>query len=150
MVSFPPYFPSLNKVGRALDNGVEVKLIVSDFYICREDDCFIRDKNDVLVAKPKQAVRIDGMSDCEVCFCGAYGIVSCKCQLLCQQAVSCESGKILVLGDDCCVRCPPVAASCESVGDPHFVSFDGLPFSYQGIDTFLMAKTKDFEIRIKT
>ncbi|XP_044847386.1 IgGFc-binding protein-like isoform X2 [Mauremys mutica] len=70
----------------------------------------------------------------EQCVCQAGGEVVCK-------AFSCSSG------EECGVvngiqKCHPFrSATCSASGHPHYLSFDGVPFDFQGTCTYILAKT---------
>ena len=38
---------------------------------------------------------------------------------------------------------------CKGYGDPHYTTFDGKGFLYQGPCTYCLMKTNDFEVRVK-
>uniref|UniRef100_A0A674IZE5 VWFD domain-containing protein n=1 Tax=Terrapene triunguis TaxID=2587831 RepID=A0A674IZE5_9SAUR len=70
----------------------------------------------------------------EQCVCQAGGDVVCK-------AFSCGAG------EQCGVvngiqKCHPFgSATCSASGHPHYLSFDGVPFDFQGTCTYILAKT---------
>ncbi|XP_059389537.1 IgGFc-binding protein [Carassius carassius] len=74
----------------------------------------------------------------EVCMCLPDGQVVCK-RSSCGPYERCE----LVDGVH---RCKPVRqAICEASGDPHYVSFDGLRFDFQGTCTYILSQSCGLE-----
>uniref|UniRef100_A0A8C8S225 IgGFc-binding protein n=1 Tax=Pelusios castaneus TaxID=367368 RepID=A0A8C8S225_9SAUR len=70
----------------------------------------------------------------EQCVCQAGGVVICK-------AFSCspeEECKVVEGIQKCHVF---EAATCSASGHPHYLSFDGVPFDFQGTCTYTLAKT---------
>uniref|UniRef100_A0A672MAK9 VWFD domain-containing protein n=1 Tax=Sinocyclocheilus grahami TaxID=75366 RepID=A0A672MAK9_SINGR len=74
----------------------------------------------------------------EVCMCLPDGQVVCN-RSSCGPYESCE----LVDGVH---RCQPIRqAFCEASGDPHYVSFDGLRFDFQGTCTYILSQSCGLE-----
>ncbi|XP_067399057.1 IgGFc-binding protein-like [Emydura macquarii macquarii] len=70
----------------------------------------------------------------EQCVCQASGDVSCK-------ELSCGPNKECKLVDGI-RKCHPVgSATCSAAGDPHYLSFDGVAFDFQGTCTYILTKT---------
>ncbi|KAM7138220.1 IgGFc-binding protein-like isoform 4-T4 [Macrochelys suwanniensis] len=70
----------------------------------------------------------------EQCVCQAGGEVVCK-------AFSCGAGEQCRVVDGV-QKCHPFgSASCSASGHPHYLSFDGIPFDFQGTCTYILAKT---------
>ncbi|KAK2880802.1 hypothetical protein Q8A67_018070 [Cirrhinus molitorella] len=74
----------------------------------------------------------------EVCTCLPYGQVVCN-RSSCGPYEKCE----LVEGVR---RCQPIGkAICEASGDPHYVSFDGRRFDFQGTCTYILSQSCGLE-----
>ncbi|XP_074927491.1 IgGFc-binding protein-like [Chelonoidis abingdonii] len=70
----------------------------------------------------------------EQCVCQAGGEVVCK-------AFSCGSGEECGVVDGI-QKCHPFgSATCSASGHPHYLSFDGVSFDFQGTCTYILAKT---------
>ncbi|XP_044846801.1 IgGFc-binding protein-like [Mauremys mutica] len=70
----------------------------------------------------------------EQCVCQAGGEVVCK-------AFSCGSGEQCRVVDGV-QKCHPFgSATCSASGQSHYLSFDGVPFDFQGTCTYILAKT---------
>lgn len=72
----------------------------------------------------------------EECTCGDNGAVSC-------QKAKCRPGEIckLVNGVKGCY--PEGEGKCVASGDPHYISFDGRRFDFQGTCVYVLAKVCD-------
>ncbi len=72
----------------------------------------------------------------ERCVCGENGTVSC-------QASSCSPGEACRVVDGV-LGCHPVSyGRCVATGDPHYFSFDGRRFDFQGACVYTLAKVCD-------
>uniref|UniRef100_A0A8C8S399 IgGFc-binding protein n=1 Tax=Pelusios castaneus TaxID=367368 RepID=A0A8C8S399_9SAUR len=70
----------------------------------------------------------------EQCMCQAGGVVICK-------AFSCSAGEECGVVDGV-QKCHPFgSATCFASGHPHYLSFDGVFFDFQGTCTYILAKT---------
>ncbi|XP_075763599.1 IgGFc-binding protein-like isoform X2 [Pelodiscus sinensis] len=70
----------------------------------------------------------------EQCMCQAWGEVVCK-------AFTCGTGEQCGVVDGV-RKCHPFgSATCSASGHPHYLSFDGVPFDFQGTCTYILAKT---------
>ncbi|ETE64581.1 IgGFc-binding protein, partial [Ophiophagus hannah] len=68
------------------------------------------------------------------CTCQAGGAVTCQ-KFACGPNEECK----MVDGVQ---KCHPVSsATCSASGDPHYLSFDGVPFDFQGTCAYILAKT---------
>ncbi|XP_063676239.1 uncharacterized protein LOC134812668 isoform X1 [Bolinopsis microptera] len=147
---FTPFFPPINKVATAMRNNMESKMIVNNMQVCQELNCVSRGEGGkTVVTRPGESYQDSGMSKCEFCECQLYGQIKCGCRSAEDQGVSCSGNTIPAVGHDCCARCVPPSATCYASGDPHYVSFDGRAFDFQGTCTYCLAKTNDFEVRNK-
>uniref|UniRef100_K7FKH3 Fc fragment of IgG binding protein n=1 Tax=Pelodiscus sinensis TaxID=13735 RepID=K7FKH3_PELSI len=70
----------------------------------------------------------------EQCVCRAGGDVVCT-------GLSCRPNEECKLANGV-RKCRPVgSATCTAAGDPHYLSFDGVAFDFQGTCTYILAKT---------
>nr|XP_023659456.1 IgGFc-binding protein-like isoform X1 [Paramormyrops kingsleyae] len=74
----------------------------------------------------------------EQCTCIKEGKIECK-PFSCGQNEKCE----LVNGTHTCQ--PAGSGVCSASGDPHYKTFDGLPYDFQGTCTYVLAKGCDLE-----
>ncbi|XP_062130761.1 BMP-binding endothelial regulator protein isoform X1 [Drosophila sulfurigaster albostrigata] len=89
------------------------------------------------------------MGPCRSCRCNG-GTISCS-EMRCQ-AVHCRPNEELkVPPGECCPKCMEIAGTCTVFGDPHFKTFDGKFFSFQGSCKYLLAadcRGHNFSIRL--
>ncbi|KAH8284959.1 hypothetical protein KR054_003066, partial [Drosophila jambulina] len=89
------------------------------------------------------------MGPCRSCRCNG-GTIRCS-QMRCPP-VKCRANEELKLPPgECCQRCVETAGTCTVFGDPHFRTFDGKFFSFQGSCKYLLTKDclgHTFEIRL--
>lgn len=89
------------------------------------------------------------VSPCRSCRCNG-GTIRCS-EMRCTP-VKCRSNEELkVLPGECCPKCIETAGTCTVFGDPHFKTFDGKFFSFQGSCKYLLAsdcRDKTFSIRL--
>ncbi|XP_055339967.1 BMP-binding endothelial regulator protein-like isoform X2 [Paramacrobiotus metropolitanus] len=90
---------------------------------------------------------------CVTCQC-QDGLVQCAVQS-CPSDVTCNDGEELYRDkNDCCPKCVPKTAVCTVYGDPHYKTFDGNSYSFQGRCKYIAAeecdaKNKRFEIHLR-
>ncbi|XP_017087299.2 BMP-binding endothelial regulator protein [Drosophila bipectinata] len=89
------------------------------------------------------------MGPCRSCRCNG-GTIRCS-ERRCP-AVKCRANEVLKLPPgECCYRCVEAAGTCTVFGDPHFRTFDGKFFSFQGSCKYLLAadcRDNTFHIRL--
>ncbi|XP_056600893.1 IgGFc-binding protein [Triplophysa dalaica] len=74
-------------------------------------------------------------------FCGKKdGVVGCYTKDLCSDH-KCREKEYCTVQDNKAVCVPKSKASCMATGDPHYRTFDGNHFSFQGICTYTLVKT---------
>ncbi|XP_069394027.1 IgGFc-binding protein isoform X1 [Paralichthys olivaceus] len=72
----------------------------------------------------------------EQCVCGENGAVSC-------QKAKCRSGEICKVANGVKGCHPEGQGKCVASGDPHYISFDGQRFDFQGTCVYVLAKVCD-------
>ncbi|KAM4703004.1 IgGFc-binding protein [Rhinophrynus dorsalis] len=77
----------------------------------------------------------------EKCQCGENGVVTCKAET-CGPNEECK----VVNGVRGCQ--PKECGRCVAAGDPHYISFDGLAFDFQGTCTYTLAKVVEDDPRL--
>ncbi|XP_070548454.1 fibrillin-2-like isoform X9 [Ptychodera flava] len=75
---------------------------------------------------------------CDICDC-FNGKVSCI-QEICNTPTCTEEEEIGNVDGECCQKCVPKSSSCIVFGDPHYRTFDGRFFSFQGTCTYVLAQ----------
>ncbi|KAL8564312.1 hypothetical protein ACOMHN_004369 [Nucella lapillus] len=76
---------------------------------------------------------------CLKCSCDD-GVVYCQRER-CSNSLWCPQGyKLRLHDDDCCPRCVEHDAVCTVFGDPHYRTFDGRLFNFQGSCKYLLAR----------
>lgn len=72
----------------------------------------------------------------EKCTCGENGAVTC-------QAAKCRPGEVCKLVNGVKGCHPEEEGKCVASGDPHYTSFDGRKFDFQGTCVYVLAKVSD-------
>ncbi|XP_065367953.1 BMP-binding endothelial regulator protein [Calliphora vicina] len=89
------------------------------------------------------------LGPCRSCRCTAGNI---RCSEMRCAAIKCRSNEELkVLPGECCPKCIETAGTCTVFGDPHFKTFDGKFYSFQGSCKYLLAsdcRDHSFSIRL--
>ncbi|XP_072034927.1 BMP-binding endothelial regulator protein-like [Amphiura filiformis] len=88
---------------------------------------------------------------CDSCTC-TNGLIECRTQE-CPEIRRCPKDHDLQkLHGECCARCIERNAVCSVFGDPHYRTFDGRLFNFQGTCKYLLASDcegRDFKIRVR-
>ncbi|XP_038124813.1 kielin/chordin-like protein [Cyprinodon tularosa] len=89
------------------------------------------------------------VDECTSCTC-VSGDVHCRSQRC--PAFSCAPDEMpAVVPGSCCPRCLSRPATCIAFGDPHYRTFDGRMFHFQGTCTYILAKdckSEDFSVLV--
>ncbi|XP_067094200.1 IgGFc-binding protein [Osmerus mordax] len=72
----------------------------------------------------------------EQCSCGENGAVTC-------QKAKCRPGEVCKVAKGVQACYPESEAKCVASGDPHYITFDGRRFDFQGICVYTLAKVCD-------
>ncbi|CAH1788161.1 unnamed protein product [Owenia fusiformis] len=141
--------------------------------VCERDNCPILDcpQSDIVQQdgkccpvckeKPKQGCEFDGKpyehgevwkkDICSSCVCDE-GEVRCQVQQ-CSNVLSCPRNyKLELLPNECCPRCVEKDAVCAVFGDPHYRTFDGKIYNFQGQCSYILTQDchgQDFYIRVR-
>ncbi|XP_060564132.1 BMP-binding endothelial regulator protein-like [Ruditapes philippinarum] len=88
---------------------------------------------------------------CTTCDCD-NGVTHCQTQH-CNNALWCPQGFTLQFDDtECCPRCVESRAVCTVYGDPHYRTFDGRMFNFQGPCKYILTEDcfeKSFSVRVR-
>ncbi|CAL1533485.1 unnamed protein product, partial [Lymnaea stagnalis] len=88
---------------------------------------------------------------CMQCTCD-NGVTYCQREK-CSNSLWCPQGfKLLLTEAECCPKCIEHEAVCSVFGDPHYRTFDGLMYSFQGTCKYVLAQdcsNKDFLIKVR-
>ncbi|OWF51557.1 BMP-binding endothelial regulator protein-like [Mizuhopecten yessoensis] len=88
---------------------------------------------------------------CTACSCDD-GSTRCHVQN-CRNSVWCPSGyRLKYVDGECCPRCTEAKGVCTVFGDPHYRTFDGRIYNFQGPCKYLLAEdtvAKSFSIRVR-
>uniref|UniRef100_A0A3P9I4K8 VWFC domain-containing protein n=1 Tax=Oryzias latipes TaxID=8090 RepID=A0A3P9I4K8_ORYLA len=77
------------------------------------------------------------VDECTSCTC-VSGDVHCRSERC--PPLTCASVSMSLAPGLCCPRCIPRPATCITFGDPHYRTFDGRMFHFQGTCTYVLAK----------
>ncbi|ALC41617.1 cv-2 [Drosophila busckii] len=89
------------------------------------------------------------MGPCRSCRCN-NGNIRCS-EMRCPQVKCRPNEELTVPAGECCAKCVETAGTCTVFGDPHFKTFDGKFFSFQGSCKYLLAQDcygHNFSIRL--
>ncbi|XP_017962208.1 BMP-binding endothelial regulator protein [Drosophila navojoa] len=89
------------------------------------------------------------MGPCRSCRC-IGGNIRCS-EMRCQPVKCRPNEELKVPAGECCPKCLETAGTCTVFGDPHFKTFDGKFFSFQGSCKYLLAADcygHNFSIRL--
>jgi hypothetical protein len=90
------------------------------------------------------------LDDCRSCKCHR-GMPSCA-MTRCNVTLPCAAGTQLVhLPGECCEKCVEVEGTCMVFGDPHYKTFDGKIYTFQGAGKYLLVsecKSQSFSVRV--
>ncbi|XP_068145487.1 BMP-binding endothelial regulator protein [Drosophila tropicalis] len=89
------------------------------------------------------------MGPCRSCRCNG-GTIRCS-EMRCPQVKCRGNEELKVPPGECCPKCLETAGTCTVFGDPHFKTFDGKFFSFQGSCKYLLAAdclNHNFSIRL--
>ncbi|XP_052814283.1 BMP-binding endothelial regulator protein-like [Mya arenaria] len=88
---------------------------------------------------------------CKVCDCD-NGVTHCQTQH-CNNALWCPQGYTLQFDDkECCPTCIETRAVCTVYGDPHYKTFDGKLYNFQGPCKYILTEDclkKSFSVRVR-
>ncbi|XP_037941774.1 BMP-binding endothelial regulator protein-like [Teleopsis dalmanni] len=89
------------------------------------------------------------LGPCRSCRCTSGNI---RCSEMRCPPIKCRTNELLkTLPGECCPKCVESAGTCTVFGDPHFKTFDGKFFSFQGSCKYLLAadcRDHSFSIRL--
>ncbi|XP_063931297.1 BMP-binding endothelial regulator protein [Zophobas morio] len=87
---------------------------------------------------------------CRSCKCHR-GMPSCA-MTRCNVTLPCAPGtKLVHLPGECCEKCVEVEGVCMVFGDPHYKTFDGKIYTFQGLGKYMLiseCKSQSFSIRV--
>nr|XP_039252430.1 BMP-binding endothelial regulator protein-like [Styela clava] len=82
----------------------------------------------------------EGRDYCRNCLC-VNASITCEINRCQDEPKTCPEGKTLELvPGNCCKMCIDEPGVCAVFGDPHYRTFDGRPFNYQGDCRYVIAK----------
>ncbi|ESO84550.1 hypothetical protein LOTGIDRAFT_168619 [Lottia gigantea] len=118
-------------------------------------------KGSCQVCEPKRNCLYDGKIHmhrskwqprmCTQCSC-QNGVTYCQRER-CNNSLSCPNGyKLQFQPGECCPKCVEHDAVCRVFGDPHYRTFDGKMYNFQGTCKYMLSQDcqgKDFTIKVK-
>ncbi|CAI6372010.1 unnamed protein product [Macrosiphum euphorbiae] len=111
------------------------------------------DKNETCMENGKIYLNGDGwkVDECKSCLC-VRGQVQCAQELCPRILTSCPINmKLQTVPGSCCPQCVPMDGVCTVFGDPHYRTYDGKFFSFQGPCKYLLSADcvgRTFSIRV--
>ncbi|XP_074663051.1 BMP-binding endothelial regulator protein-like [Tubulanus polymorphus] len=139
--------------------------VICERKTCPVLDCHVKD---VIVTagvccnrcKPRKKCRNNGKSYkhgerwsrglCYECNCN-NGVMSCS-MIQCQKYKCPRNFELKMIPGECCPRCVERNSICTVFGDPHYRTFDGKIYNFQGVCRYVLTRTcydKTFQIRVK-
>ncbi|XP_001942569.2 BMP-binding endothelial regulator protein [Acyrthosiphon pisum] len=135
-----------------LDCPVEKQTFASHNQCCPQCPRTL-DKSETCVENGNVYLNGDGwkVDECKSCLC-VRGQVQCAQEMCPRISTSCPLNmKLRTVPGSCCPRCVPMDGVCTVFGDPHYRTYDGKFFSFQGPCKYLLSADcvgRTFSIRV--